>query len=867
MRAHLEALEHKYREAGATPEAAARRARIDFGGLEQVAEACRDSRGVSLVESLWTDLRYAVRLLRRDLGFNAIAILTLALGIGASTTVFSVVHRILLAGLPYPEADRIVLPWRLAPPGIQLGFDDLPWNRHGFTTFAAQTQTFEAVGAFIGDGFNLSGVGEPVRLEGVRASSGFFPALGVTPALGRVFTAEEDVHGRDLEVVLSHGVWQHRFGGDRAIVGRSINLNGQLYTVVGVMPPEFAFPRSAELSGGVTLPHEPQLWVPLGLPQGPPRRGEPSEYGVVGRIKRGVTAERAQAELDLFTRQMEQQFPAGKGWFNTRLKPIERQIVGDTRRPLLLLLGAVGVVLLIGCANVANLLLARSLARERELAVRSALGAAKGRLVRQLITESVLLATFGAAAGVVVAWVGVWSVRAFGPANVPRLREVSIDISMIGFAFGLAIVTGVLFGLVPALGVVRGVGVSSKENGSRVKGTSRETRLRQVLLAGEVALALVLVIASGLLVRTFIQLTRVDGGFRAERVLTFELTLPASRYAGLDRIVPLYTAALERMREVPGVVAAAIGETIPMGGMGESTGLRIPNRPASAANEQPYANYTVVSPGYFRAVGTPLLRGRDFLPTDVADAPLVAIVSRTMANKFWPGEDAIGKAVGVPIVPTDMTVVGIVADVKHVSLRETPEPEIYVPYTQKPWPSLSTMRVAVRGEGSPAALLSGVRAAVHAVDPDLPLANVATLSQVVDESVAQPRFSMLLLGSFAALALVLACVGMYGAVSYTVVQRTPELGVRLALGAQRRHIFGVVVGEGLRVALAGVAAGLAAAYGAMRLLASFLFGVAATDTATFAAMSAVLLAVAALACYVPARRAARIDPLTAIRAE
>lgn len=867
LRAHLDALERKHIAAGLAPAEAARRARIEFGGLEQVAEACRDSRGVSLVETLWADLRYAGRLLRKDFGFNAIAILTLALGIGASTTVFSVVHRVLIERLPYPEAERIVLPSRLPPPGVQLGFDDLPWGRYEFNTFAAETQTFESLGAFIGDGFNLAGMGEPVRLEGVRASAGFFPTLGVAPALGRVFTAREDVPGRDLEVVLGHRVWQQRFGADPAIVGRTINLNGQLYTVIGVMPPGFAFPKSTELPGSVTLPRTPELWVPMAFPAGPARRGEPAEYGVVGRLKRGVTIDRAQAELNLFTRQMEQQFPGGKNWFNMRAKPIQRQIVGDTRRPLLLLLGAVGVVLLIGCANVANLLLARSLAREKELTLRAALGAARGRLIRQLITESVLLSAIGAAVGVVIAWGGVRAVRTFGPLNVPRLGEIAIDIRMVAFALGLALVTGVVFGLVPALGVVRGMSHTPKEASGRVKGGSRDSRLRHAILSAEVALALVLVIASSLLVQTFVRLMRVDGGFRAERVLTFELTLPASRYSGLDRIVPLYTAVLERMRAVPGVESVGIGETIPMGGTGESTGLRIPNRPAAPANERPFANYTVVSPGYFRSVGTPLLQGRDFLPTDVADAPLVAIVNRAMAEKYWPGEDAIGKAVGVPIAPTDMTIVGIVADVKHVSLREKPEPEVYVPYTQKPWPSLSTMHVAARGEGSPAALLSGLRAAVHAVDPDLPLAKIATLSEVVDESVAQPRFSMLLLGAFAALALVLACVGMYGAVSYTVVQRTPELGVRLALGADRRHIFAVVVGEGFRVALAGIAAGLVVAWGAMRLVASFLYGVEATDVATFAAMSAVLLAVAMLASYLPARRAARIDPLIAIRTE
>ena len=866
---HLERQIDKHVARGLPRAEAVRRARLEFGGVSQTKEACRDARGLGFVETTARDVRYGLRVLRKDAAFTAVAFVTLALGIGATTTVFSVVRAILLKPLPYADVDRIVLPWRQAPPGVNLGFTELPWGRVDFLAEEGGTRAFSAIGAFVGDSFNLTGAGEPVRLDGLRASAGFFPALGVAPALGRWFTAEEDRAGREREVVLGDRVWRERFSADPSIVGRAIDLNGAPYTVVGVMPPGFAFPRAAEMPGSFVLPRETGLWVPLALARSGPVRGEPSELAVVGRLASGVSLAGAQAELDLFTRTMERQYPAGKGWYTSRVMRLARQVSGDTRRPLLFLLAAVFVVLLVACSNVANLLLTRAVGRSREFTLRAALGAGRGRLARQLVTESVLLAIAGGAGGVACAIAGVAFVRAFAPSTIPRLDEVRLDPAVLAFAVGVSIATGLLFGLAPALLAARAdLSPALKEGGGRSSAGLRGFRLRNALLVSEIALALVLVVASGLLARTFGKLVRANGGFVASRVLTFELTLPASRYPDRDRMVRLYHDVLARLRDVPGVESAGISEVVPLGGAGESTAIRLSDRPAPRSRKElPFANYTILSPGYLRAVGTPVLRGRDFLESDTADSMPVAIVNDALARKYWPGQDALGKPISVPINKDDMTIVGIVADVKHLSMREEPAPEMFVPYTQKPWPSMLTMHVAMRTRTDPAAMTAAARAAIQSVDPDLPLARATTLASIVDEAAAPPRFSMLLVGAFGALALVLACIGLYGAVSYAVVERTQEIGIRLALGARRPSVYWLVLAQGVRVTAAGLAIGLALALGAARAMRGFLYGVEATNPATFAVVSGALVVVALVACVVPARRAMRVDPIVALRHE
>jgi putative ABC transport system permease protein len=621
------------------------------------------------------------------------------------------------------------------------------------------------------------------------------------------------------------------------------------------MPVSFNFPR------------RPQLWVPLGMGN-TPRLG-PSELAAVARLKPGLTLAEAQAQMDVITKHAEQSDPRWKGWFNTRLVPLEKQITGDTRRPLLLILGSVGIVLLIACSNVANLLLVRSISRRREFTLRAALGAGRGRLVSQILTESLLLAITGGVLGMTLALAGVFFVKRFGPAGIPRLQEVSLDWRVFVFALVVSIFTGIFFGLFPALGAAReNAAESLKEGGQRSAGSSAHALLRNAFLVSQVALALLLVVSAGLLVRTFQHLLTLDPGFRPSRVVTFDLSLPALKYPDQDHIVPIYSRIMDNVRALPGVEAAGIAETLPMGGEGESTVIKIVDRPVTQDKELPFANYTMVSADYFSAVGASLLRGRAIAEADTMNTIPVTVINATMAKKYWPGEDAIGKrvALGSPRYPT-WTVVGIVGDIKHVSVREEPAPEMYVPYTQKQWPSMLAMHVAVRTKADVASIAPSLREAVHAADADLPVAKLAPLRTLVDDSMTTPRFAMLLLASFAGLALLLATIGMYGVISYTVAQRTQEIGIRIALGAARGSVFGMVLLQGARLAAMGLAIGLLAALTVTRFLASFLYGVQPTDPLTFVAVSALLVSVALLACYLPARRATRVDPLVALRYE
>jgi len=867
LRAHFERQVEKLVASGVAPEEAVRRARLKFGGQEQLKEECRDARGVNLLETLAQDIRYGLRTLRKNPGFALIAVLTLALGVGASASVFSVVNAILLKPLPYPHAERIVIPWLVAPAGVNIGSEYFPWGETQFALVMREERPFEQFGVFRNDSFNLTGSGEPALLDGFRASAGFFPVLGVTPVLGRGFSVDEDQPGHDQVVVLSYHLWQERFGGDRGVLGRSLALNGESYTVIGVMPADFAFPRSEEMPVSFNFPRRPQLWVPLGMGN-TPRLG-PSELAAIGRLKPNLTLTQAQAQMNVITKHAEQIDPRWKGWFNTRLVPLRTQVTGETQRPLLLILGSVGIVLLIACSNVANLLLVRSMARRREFTLRAALGAGNGRLIRQVLTESLLLAGAGGVLGVLLALGGVRFVQKFGPAGVPRLQEVTLDWRVLVFTLVISALTGVFFGLIPALGAARAnVAESLKEGNQRTAGSASHAALRSAFLVSQVALALVLVVSAGLLVRTFYHMLSVDPGFRPTQVVAFDLSLPALKYPDQDHIVPVYSRILENIRSVPGVEYAGVAETLPMGGEGESTGIRIVDHPAAGDKEMPFANYTMVSAGYFPAVGAPILRGRAIADSDGPTAIPVTVINTAMAKKYWPGEEVIGKrvALGSPRYPT-FTIIGVVADIKHFSMREEVAPEMYVSYMQKQWPSMLAMHVAVRTTAPLETVNAGLRDAVHAADPDLPVARLAPLTSLVDDSMTTPRFTMLLLGSFAALALLLATIGMYGVISYSVAQRTQEIGIRMALGAARGNVFGMVLLQGARLAALGLGIGLLAALIVTRFLSSFLYGVQPTDPPTFAAVSILLIAIALLACYLPARRATRVDPLIALRYE
>jgi predicted permease len=868
LRFHFEHEVEKYTRAGMAPEEALRRARLTFGGHEQVKEHCREARGTSLLETLCQDIRYGFRVHRKSPGFFLIATLTLALGIGASTAVFSLVNTILLKPLPYPNAGRVVMPWRAGPIGAFFGNDNFPWGPADYTLLTQTQKVFQNLGAFKKDEFNLTGSADPELLEGVRASAGFFPALGMPPLLGRTFTAEEDQPGRALVVVLSHRLWQSRFAGDTGVVGSVIHLNGFPYTVIGVMPAEFTFPNTEGMPPSLDLPKRSQLWVPLALPAA--ARGA-SDLGVVGELKPDVSLAQALQDLHAFDRRMLEKFPQSKGWFST-VVPLPQQTVSDARRPLLLLLGAVSVVLLIACSNVAGLMLNRSLGRRKEFTLRGALGAQPGRLVRQLMTESLLLALTGGVLGILLGKASVLLVKLFGPETIPHLHETGLDLRVVVFALGITLITGILFGLPPAFGATRMNLVEAlKEGGQRSGGSASAPRLRAALLISQVALALVLVAAAGLLVQSFYRMLRSNSGFDATHVVTFELPLPSSKYTDTDRMAQLYRQVLLRLQSMAGVQSAGFATVVPMGGPSDNTVIRIPGHPVPAGAETPIANYLFVSPGYFATIGAPLQRGRDIADADTLNSMPVTIVNKAMARKFWPGENPIGKQVGVGMtrIPA-RAIVGVVADIKQMSLRELPAPAMFVPYTQnemKNWPNMQAMQYAVRTQADPASIAAGVRAAVHAVDPDFPIANFATLTTLVDASMTADRFAMLLLGAFGVLALLLAAIGMYGAISYSVIQRTPEIGVRIALGARRAQIFVMVLNQGGRIACAGIAIGLIAASIATRLMTRILYGVQPTDPVTFVAVSLLLLAVALLACYVPARKAMKVDPMIALRCE
>lgn len=820
------------------------------------------------MSELLRDLKYSLRIHAKSGSITLIAVLTVALGIAASTAVFSVVNTILLKPLPYPNAERVVIPWRLPPPTLTIGYNEIPWGRSEVLLFSDEAKSFQSMGAFKGDSFNLTSVSNPVRLDGLRVSAGFFQTFNVTPSLGRIFTPEEDQKGHDHEAILGHQVWQDQFGSDTNIVGRVIDLNGAPYTVIGVMPAGFSFPHAQEMPGIFNFPRAVQVWVPLALPTGPVIPGELSELAVIARLKDGVTIDQAQTEMNVLEKRLESLHPRAKGWYRSRVASLQQQITGDTRRPLLLILGTGIVVLLIACANVANLLLARSVGRRRELTVRTALGAKQSRLIRQLLTESLVLALFSGFIGILLAGAAVYGVKLYGPSDIPRLREVAIDFRVFAFTVGLTFITGILFGLVPALGATRINLVNSLKDGNSRTGVSLSgTRFRKVVLVTQMAFALVLVIAASLLTQTLFHLLKVDLGFNPESVATFELSLPPVKYQDHAQIVALYQKVLQQLRTVPAVISAGVVETVPMGGATESTMIILPDRAQANPKESPFANYTIASPGYFPAAGTPILRGRDFLESDVDSSQPVVIVNAAMAKKFWPNQDAIGKLVRTPTVAAPSVIVGIVADVKHLSLRETADPEMYVPYTQKVYPSMLTMDVVVRSQIAPGSITDSLRQAVRAVDPDLPIAKVTTLTTLVDESMAQQKFSVYLIAIFGTLALALASVGLYGVISYSVAQRTQEIGIRIALGAQPKDISAMVLSQGARLAALGIGIGLIGAFGVSRLIAKFLYGIRASDPLTFIGATLILITVALLACYLPARRASRVDPIIALRYE
>jgi predicted permease len=865
LRFHFENEVEKYKGRGMAPEEALRLARLSFGGHDQIKEDCREARGTNLLESCLHDIRYGFRVLCKNPGFAVVAVLTLSLGVGASAIIYSLVDTILLRPLPYPNAGRVAMLWQVAPAGSFFGTQSIPWEPQEFRLLGKTSTAFQNLGAFKKQSFNLTGVTPPERLEGARVSAGFFPALGVWPLLGRTFDPSEEQQGHEYVVVLSSRLWKSRFAGDAHILSKRIELDGDRYTVIGVMPASFNLPNTEGMPPIVEMPKEPQFWVPLVFSA---IENDAGELGVIGELKPGMSTPQLQSEMKVFDRDLGQQIPRDKGG-STRVVPLAQQTVINVRHPLFLLLGAVSVVLLIACSNVACLMLNRSLARRREFTMRGALGAKRRRLIRQLLTESLLLALAGGLMGIVLGEVGLSLVKHFGPGTIPHLHETKLNLRVIAFALGVTVITVMGFGLPAALGATGNNMVEALKGGGQMPGGSvAAPRIRNTLLIAQVALSLVLMIAAGLLVRSFRHMLDADAGFDATRTVTFELPVPSAKYGDIPSVVSLYKKVLVQLQCVPGVQSAGFASLVPMGGSSDAAMIRIQEHPR--ANDA--ANYDLVSPGYFKTIGASLLRGRDITDADNLSTLPVTIINSDMARKYWPGEDPIGKHVGIdfPGAPV-RTVVGVVGDIKQTSLREEPSPKMFVPYTQIGTEiesnTIRSMQYAVRATGEPASISESLRPAVHTVEPDLPVANFAMLTTLVDDSMATDRFIMLQFGAFGALSLILASIGLYGVISYSVMQRTAEIGVRIALGAGRGQIFILILRQASRVVCSGIAIGLVAAFVTSRLMTRFLYGVQPTDPITFAAVALLQLVVAALACYLPARKAMRVNPVTALRYE
>lgn len=802
------------------------------------------------MSTLLRDLRYGIRILIRKPGFTAVAVVTLALGIGANTMIFSVVNAVLLNPLPFPDSERLV----------RIG--ETHANYTGNFTYASfldlgdETESLGNIAAARFWSDNLTDRGEPEQVSIMLVSANFFPALGVQPLLGRAFLPEEDTPGRDNVVVISHQLWQRRYGGDPNLIGKVITVGANQRTVIGVMPPDF---QSDVLFSG-----QYDLWAPL-VPGGLLRDNRRSHLlAVIARLKPRGTIAHAEAELAALVAGIEQQNPGvDDPDLGVSVIGLRERMVAPMRPALIVLLCAVGCVLLIACANVANLLLARSAAREREMAIRIALGASRWRIARQLLTESALLGLAGGAAGLLLAVWGVDSLIALAPANLPRIDEVRIDGRVLGFTLFSSLLTGILFGIAPALQLPRLSIHDVVKDGGRGSTGVRRRWLRHFLVVSEVAIALVLLVGAGLLINSFWRLQQVDRGFNAQNVLTLNLTL--SRQSRTDQQVAFLKEVLERTPQVPGVRSVGVTSTLPLRG-GPATSFIIEGRPPVQHGDEPSADIRVIDSHYFETMGVPLRAGRGFVETDTAAAPRVMVINETLARRFWPGEDPIGRQITMKDWGPPLTgeIVGIAGDVKADGLDSESGPMIYWPYPQFP---VIFNTIVVRTEGDPLLLAGAVKNQIWSVDPNQPVASVATMEQVLAGSVAPRRFNTLLLGIFAAVALALAAVGIYGVISYAVSQRTHEIGIRVALGAQGSDVIKLVVGQGMALAVTGVGLGLAAAVSLTRLMSTLLFGVSPTDAPTFVAVAVLLTGVALAACVVPARRATRVDPMVALRYE
>ncbi|HEV2852110.1 MAG TPA: ABC transporter permease [Thermoanaerobaculia bacterium] len=861
---HLELMAQELVDEGWPPEGARAEAVRRFGDLEGTRRVCRSLDTRKETQMKWTeslgdfgqDLRFGGRQLAKSPGFTLVAILTLALGIGATISVFSVVYGVVLRSLPWTEPERLVRPLFVSPEGEEHGAFSAP----NFVDLRAQSRTLSGLAGVNGGTLNLSGLGaEPERLPAAHVTANYFDVLGVRPLAGRTFAADEDRPGAPRVAVISEELWGRRFGRDPKVIGQSLTLSGQPYTVVGV------------LARGTQLPSGADVWVPLVFSEQDLRQRGAVYFAAIGRLAPGVSWEQARAELEVIARRLAQQYPdANAGYMKgMTLQSLQENMTSDTRKPLLILLGAVASVLLIACVNVANLLLVRAAAREGEIVIRAALGAGRARIVRQLLTESLVLSLAGGAAGVALAaWVTKMLVK-LAPREIPRLEEIGLDGTILLFALGLSLLTGLLFGLAPALQTSRTDLSGVIREGTRGSKGRAATRARGALVVLEMAMAVVLLAGAGLLIRSFARLQQVDPGFNPKGVVTFNLELPASKYSDDAKLRTFMAGLLERLEQLPGVSSA--GATVygmPLDDQVNVLTFSVAGRPPAPPGKEDSMRIANATPDYFRTLGIRIVRGRGFTPQDRDGAPQVVVITEEAARRFFPHEEPLGKRIDlgwtVDDVPRGGEVVGIAADFKQETLSQKSEPQLYLPYDQAP---LESLAVVLRSDRDPQVVAAAAKEKVRELDPDLPIYGLQSMADVVAKSTAQSRFYMLLLGGFAVISLVLAAIGIYGVIAYAVRQRTQEIGIRMALGATGERVTRMVVSQGIVLAGVGAVVGLAAALLATRGMQSLLFEVKASDPTIYVGVAAVLVAVAAFASYLPARRAARTDPQLALRGE
>jgi putative ABC transport system permease protein len=873
LRSHLEMLVKENMWKGMPPEEARYAARRSFGGVEQVKEDYREKRGLPMIETLVQDLRYGLRMLAKNPGFTTVAALTLALGIGVNTAIFSTVNGVLLRPFPFRQPDRLVSLWCTE---FSRGIPQMGCAEPDLQEIARRNRSFESLAGYFWQDVNLID-GQPEQVQGVYVSPGLFRLLGVNTTLGRTFSEDESVFGKHRVVVLSHRLWERRFGGRTNVLGETFHLNSELVTVVGVMPADFEFPND-----------DAQLWMPISFAPKDPMGTRGNHFiSALARLKPGINTTQARSDVQAIAHELERQFSENAG-LGADASDYLAFVVGDVRLPLLIMLGAVAIVLLIACVNVANLLLSKASARHRELSVRAALGASRGRLVRQLLSESLVLSAMGAGLGLIVGGLLLNGIKALAPSGMPRLHGVEIDFGVLLFTGGLSVFSAVLFSLAPIFDLSRvNINESLKESGRSSTASAQTSRARSVLLVSEVMLSLVLAVGAGLLVRTLQRLYAVNPGFQAKNVLTMAVSLPPAKYPETQpaKAAFFYRDLTQRLKAIPGVRLAAAGTAVPLAGGVWGKYFTVDDHPAARLADVPLIQYRQITPDYFRALGIPLRSGRYFEEEDVADRPLVAIINEAAARRFLPDENPIGKRVFpnppeqtiVDSLPSPdyriprLTIVGVVGDVKQRGLNLPSEPELFVPHLQgmakdneTPSPS---MGLIIKTASDPLNFADAARKVVVSLDPEQPVADVKTMEQRLNASLAERRFQLFLLGAFAALALLLAAIGIYGVMSYSVGQRTHEIGLRMALGASQRDVLNLIVRQGMVLSLVGIGLGIVVAFALTRFLTSLLYDVRPTDPATFVAVSLLLSVVSLVATYIPARRATKVDPMVALRCE